>query len=401
MIRYVEPSSGTSLDPTRDLYIHLIFTEPIYDENGEAITRYLHVDVLARAITLIAGETQTMNSTRSKIAPKEVTGGDTRWLIVFGHDQFEYGSIYELSIEPILFNVNQETFVLPTRNVYQMVQFDKTCSGYGVYDPDLRICFCNNGTHRTGRECAECEQGYDFDLVGSCTEVDTCRADACGCHAKTSPTDPCTPIGECIENHANTANRISCVCPSQYSGPRCNTCAEGHGNYPACTMDCSAVCVHGLCLYGILCNQSKCVNTSRCQCVAGYTGVLCNKCATGYGGYPECVPQCVPPCVNGRCLAGNRCLCDNGWTGDDCGSMRERKSNSLAKSLILTVGLVMLVAVGGIVIIVCKKLKKLNKLIPNQPYDQIEEDLELDDAGGDDESSIGLIETEPETTKLT
>ena len=90
------------------------------------------------------------------------------------------------------------------------------------------------------------------------------------------------------------------------------TCQFGYSGAACTTPVCSPACA----------STGTCVRPNLCQCSAGYDGLTCADCKSGYyrsnGG--ACV-QC-PACDQGYCLDGNsgsgQCQCNNGWTGALC-----------------------------------------------------------------------------------
>lgn len=80
-------------------------------------------------------------------------------------------------------------------------------------------------------------------------------------------------------------NSISgqCPCGSNYEGFRCQRCKSGFYGYPQCaSCDCDSV-------------GSKSVNcdseNGQCSCVPLFVGKKCNQCQPGFYGFPNC-KQC-------------------------------------------------------------------------------------------------------------
>lgn len=155
-----------------------------------------------------------------------------------------------------------------------------------------------------GQSCKSCADGF-FDYP-RCVACDT--ATGCNGHALVSSV---TANGGC-----------RCECFQTHAGARCERCADGFIQYPLCTpcslaTDCSAnaeaVTSDG--------NGETCV----CSCKAGYAGKRCDRCASGYFGYPNCKPCDARACCGNSKAAtvstdGQRCLCEclGSWGGNDC-----------------------------------------------------------------------------------
>eukprot|EP01123_Difflugia_compressa_P010489 TRINITY_DN3851_c0_g1_i1.p1 TRINITY_DN3851_c0_g1~~TRINITY_DN3851_c0_g1_i1.p1 ORF type:complete len:466 (+),score=72.96 TRINITY_DN3851_c0_g1_i1:124-1521(+) len=390
IIRYVEPPSNTQLDPTRDVYIQIHFSEPIYTDENKAITRDLHADTLKTAVYLQQARNGTIVRPKEVRSPSTDHADDlTMWLLIFAHDDLKYSTQYILHVDPAkLYSESHASFSLPSEHIYTTTFFDTSCSGYGIYDPEFQICICNADTHRKGITCELCEDGYQPDAKKVCIPVDTCLAETCGCLPRAHPTDPCQPIGECIENPGSITNHITCKCPPRYSGPHCGACAEGYGNYPTCTMDCKYACLHGSCVPSVVCTNATCVNSTSCVCAQGYAGFWCNKCSNDYTGYPVCV-KCSPPCMHGKCVPGNRCVCEDGWIGSECGRLNSVRG-SLTPLVTLVIVLVVLAAIGVVIAVAWHMWKRAHELEYVDPKMELELEGGKKFGGGDEDSSIGL-----------
>ncbi|PKN54744.1 MAG: hypothetical protein CVU56_24940 [Deltaproteobacteria bacterium HGW-Deltaproteobacteria-14] len=103
----------------------------------------------------------------------------------------------------------------------------------------------------------------------------------------------------------------ACACAAGYAGVSCGVCASGFTGFPDCVAD---PCVpdpchgNGSCAGGV------------CACEDGYVGAACDACELGYAGYPACAKDpCQPdPCGgHGACRDGV-CTCDPGYVGAGC-----------------------------------------------------------------------------------
>ncbi len=151
------------------------------------------------------------------------------------------------------------------------------CSGKGQCNTGAtpRICSCNTGF--AGATCDQCDtvNGYvgtwpnctlDKCFQVSCPANSTCQASdgSCSCNAGYTDTDPSTTV-KCTLNACVTTGDKEC---------------GGNGTCTAGTCVCS----------GNFDPSTKCT-----MCKTGFTGATCNACATGYEGYPTCVPDVTPP----------------------------------------------------------------------------------------------------------
>jgi len=224
-----------------------------------------------------------------------------------------------------------------------MKPFDKSCSGFGYFDSNFQICVCNSETHRTGPQCQNCETGYN-EIKGVCEKVTRCSPTTCGCYNPKS-TDPCNKIGNCTENIVNPNPKypnkpVICLCPPNYKGDYCGLCADGFGNYPACTRTCS------------------------------------------------------PPCIRGRCdNVTNTCICPMNYSGKDCSVSQGSWVITVIKVLLSLVFGVVVVVVG---VLVYTRYKRANELSHYDPKMEMELESGKKFGGVDEDSSIGLGDDEEE-----
>ena len=131
-----------------------------------------------------------------------------------------------------------------------------------------------------------------------------------GCHLPDCPGVPnCFGRGYC-----NATNRVT---------PACTNCDPGWMGAA-----CNDPCIHGTPKDGI-CHCDPCYTGSGCQSeCSGYGECVNNKCvcvqvqgSAHMGEYcelPGCPRQCTSP-NNGFCnTETQKCICAQGWTGDDC-----------------------------------------------------------------------------------
>lgn len=202
----------------------------------------------------------------------------------------------------------------------------------GTNCTNVTSCFpwfsCEHGSCVKSRSLCECEAGWVGDLCDKTVCLVSCKFGSC-------PKDPMKC--ECHENYYGSACEKSicgegwecenggyctdyhhCVCPRDYTGPKCEIVEE-----------CSVPCEHGTCpskadvcecetnwgppgdcsVYNGPCSNcssksGKCkTGPNKCDCNPGYIG-------------SDCSAQECDGCEHGRCYHGSHgksCACDSGW----------------------------------------------------------------------------------------
>ncbi|KAJ8974238.1 hypothetical protein NQ317_016734 [Molorchus minor] len=148
-------------------------------------------------------------------------------------------------------------------------------------DPNSGRCICQHNT--TGENCELCARGFYGNALGGTPE--DCQP--CGC-----PND-----GACIQVDEDA---IVCTeCPVEYTGPRCEICADGYfgdpnGRFGFTTRCASCQCNENIDLNAIgNCNTT----TGEClKCIYNTGGPHCEICLPGYYGNALVLPKgdCKP-----------------------------------------------------------------------------------------------------------
>eukprot|EP00301_Raphidiophrys_heterophryoidea_P000930 c10462_g1_i1.p1 GENE.c10462_g1_i1~~c10462_g1_i1.p1 ORF type:complete len:927 (-),score=180.30 c10462_g1_i1:83-2830(-) len=201
------------------------------------------------------------------------------------------------------------------------------CSGNGICR--AHVCFCYHGY--TGRDCA-----VGLFCPNNCNGNGKCDRGRCLCDPGFDGADCSKEIGcayKCV--HGKCTSQV-CVCEEGYHGVDCSDidyCITNCSNHGSCK-DKRCTCDFGY--TGVVCStmipcphncshRGECIN-GTCICDLGYTGLDCSEdccpdqnsqCSAGkMCSYPPC--QCHNDCNdNGICHRG-RCICRQGYFGDDC-----------------------------------------------------------------------------------
>jgi hypothetical protein len=192
------------------------------------------------------------------------------------------------------------------------------CASAGLDCGDHGQCSTASGTARcecdpgwAGATCSECAPGHHPDGQGGCVLDDSCQPNSCNGH------------GQCDDS----SGQVVCDCDEAYSGDHCELCAAGYQDDDAdgtCLPDCASAGLdcgdHGQC--------STASGTAACVCDTGYTGQGCHLCDDGYqdeDGDGSCLPDCTSAGLDcgdhGQCSTASgtaACVCDTGYTGQGC-----------------------------------------------------------------------------------
>ena len=216
------------------------------------------------------------------------------------------------------------------------------CALGHVDAPDCRECTvvddCNNRagsvTSNAARDTCECVACHDQWTGLSCDQCAmvfnqvTCSECAAG-HVNYPTCTECTDAVHCSGHstsvtHNNDKSTCVCTCATGFTGASCGECAAGYIGYPAC-IECtddvhcsshSSAVTHNV-------NKTEC----SCTCNAGFAGVMCDECAAGFAGYPNCTECTVIDHCNGHTggvtVSADKatCVCDtcyHQWSGDAC-----------------------------------------------------------------------------------
>ncbi|XP_041661165.1 laminin subunit alpha-2 isoform X7 [Cheilinus undulatus] len=189
---------------------------------------------------------------------------------------------------------------LPSNN------FSPTC--HLSEEGELRCDQCQPGY--TGPRCDRCSNGYygQPSVPGS-----TCQP--CNCHGNLDLSIPgsCDPItGQCLR------------CRQGYSGPACDSCANGYYGDAITAKNCQPCQCHTNGSVSEVCNKEN----GQCECRENVVGRQCDECMPNCwwdAERQECVPcRCSPHgSISQRCDVEGRCICRPGFVGRSCDLRRQ------------------------------------------------------------------------------
>ena len=197
------------------------------------------------------------------------------------------------------------------------------CPANSTPNGDRSACNCETGYK--GDTCNECDTGYEmtggvcrkisckagFGLNDEKTACTQCLAGSFSTGGEGGECKPCpagqisTQVGasscsSCTGNREPNETQTACVCKSGFSGDDCTISAcHGHGTF----------------------------ENGKCTCSTGYNSDFnCGDCADGYlkidipeqGTSVFVCNKLVSSCNNNGAIYNNKCVCLQGWTGNQC-----------------------------------------------------------------------------------
>lgn len=219
------------------------------------------------------------------------------------------------------------------------------CNGHGTCDYlNTKRCWCKKGWEGVG--CANKACPFKCSGRGTCIQGQCmCNSGFRGkyCEQVRCPGDvvECSANGKCIQTRPFNKNRCTfsqCKCEQGFHGAACNV-----GKQPDCPFSCfgrgvcnknltcecfpgwggltqgKAACGHRVCPDGCKSKHGECID-GQCVCKDGWTGLTCNvapKSCPGKAGAP-CNGH--GSCVGATDDGDSKCICNRGFSGEDCGT---------------------------------------------------------------------------------
>eukprot|EP00300_Choanocystis_sp_HF-7_P003035 c12290_g1_i1.p1 GENE.c12290_g1_i1~~c12290_g1_i1.p1 ORF type:complete len:1644 (+),score=320.13 c12290_g1_i1:22-4932(+) len=227
------------------------------------------------------------------------------------------------------------------------------CGSHGAPDAEPGT-YCNCHTGYTGAHCHECATGYVREILNEASNDHQCVP----AKVEIAPLPPVLPLPvpmpslnpepeqvlvqtpqyhdvSCGQNGkpALVSSEVPCDCDHGFTGKFCERCIgsfiedDSTGTRRCLSRE---VCDQLMCHSHGTCQPflhnpkdvTRVEGVVQCTCDEGYGSRLCDTCADGFAGYPNCVAAktCAKPCLNGGHCDGvtGRCVCPTYATGSRC-----------------------------------------------------------------------------------
>ncbi|XP_036378429.1 netrin-G1 [Megalops cyprinoides] len=226
-----------------------------------------------------------------------------------------------------------------------------------VFDKEKLTCECEHNT--TGPDCGRCKKNYQGRAwsAGSYLPIPKGTANICEYPVYTSRTPLCSSLQDCeCFGHSNRCsyiellNTVICVsCKHNTRGQHCQLCKLGYYRNVSAELNDENVCIDCNCNpFGS--DSDRCNGTGFCKCKKGTTGAKCHECLPGYLWDNGCKSRVCDDellrCQNGGVCHNNlRCQCPAGFTGllcekprcdSEAGGCRDADSGQAALPLLPT-----------------------------------------------------------------
>ncbi|XP_049339127.1 laminin subunit alpha-3 isoform X9 [Astyanax mexicanus] len=218
--------------------------------------------------------------------------------------------------------------------------------------PKQLLCECEHNT--CGESCDRCCPGFHQKQWRPATANSPNECEPCQCHSHSAECRYDAEVerrGASLNIHGRYDGGGVCInCRHNTAGVNCELCAEGYYRPYGVPRESPTGCIS--CRCDPRTTMGCEMGTGRCLCKPQYSGSNCERCASGYYGYPQCIPYPVivtttkspagniydrncpvgyfgaprcQPCdceqrgsVPEVCTASGRCLCRPGVTGERC-----------------------------------------------------------------------------------
>ena len=230
------------------------------------------------------------------------------------------------------------------------------------------------------------------------------------------------------------------ICQKEWSGEKCEECAENFFPEKVCNLTCTAVKGRYSCSDSgeIVCNENW-VGAACDICAEHRTGETCEKCSEGWGGskcqecaqdyYPEIICNVKCTAVKGRytCSNSGTKVCNEKWKGAECDNCADnttgvgnncKKFNNYRWVAIgtTTIAAVSIITTAGLIVYVVVLRRRLkenernfvtrsNKIenteMPEKERDNIQVEYACPDEYEDDETYADVTVLDNETVQMT
>ncbi|CAA9998731.1 unnamed protein product, partial [Nesidiocoris tenuis] len=212
-----------------------------------------------------------------------------------------------------------------------LIQGRCNCSGHAhrcPYDLMLGKSVCECAHKTTGEHCEECLPLYNQRQwkPGTPKEANACLKCECYGHARSCIYDP--TIESSISYDGQSRGGGVCIgCEAHTSGVNCESCEDGWYRPAGVPLNASKPCVPCECNLrgstGFCWKDDSEVHLNKlpgiCECLEGFTGRKCDRCAPGYRGFPDCTKcDCDLEGLLPGSLCDSQCVCKPNFDGKRC-----------------------------------------------------------------------------------
>ncbi|BES88583.1 laminin subunit [Nesidiocoris tenuis] len=212
-----------------------------------------------------------------------------------------------------------------------LIQGRCNCSGHAhrcPYDLMLGKSVCECAHKTTGEHCEECLPLYNQRQwkPGTPKEANACLKCECYGHARSCIYDP--TIESSISYDGSGRGGGVCIgCEAHTSGVNCESCEDGWYRPAGVPLNASKPCVPCECNLrgstGFCWKDDSEIHLNKlpgiCECLEGFTGRKCDRCAPGYRGFPDCTKcDCDLEGLLPGSLCDSQCVCKPNFDGKRC-----------------------------------------------------------------------------------
>ncbi|XP_006896997.1 PREDICTED: laminin subunit alpha-5 [Elephantulus edwardii] len=198
------------------------------------------------------------------------------------------------------------------------------CDAKDPTDPYRLQCACQHNT--CGGSCDQCCPGFHQRPWRPATTNSANECQSCNCHGHASDCyyDPEVDRQNASQNqdHVYQGGGVCIDCQHHTTGINCERCLPGFYRSPDHPLDSPRACRPCDCESDF--TDGTCEDlTGRCYCRPNFTGERCNTCAEGFAGFPQCYREPLSPNNTGAQMlpAGQIINCDcsaAGTVGNAC-----------------------------------------------------------------------------------